>query len=246
MRYVRGDESLLFEPVSGTVDATYDEDWLTDGRPNFPVRTTGNLSLTVTPGATLTGVDVIAIHHHAVKQAATITLSGSVSSTIPTAAWPPDDIPKNWFRKLTTPVSVSSLGLAVTGNTDPVIIGGLFAGKSRTLEEFLMLGRTVDPGQPFRWEGEYGTVPPYDSGNGPQRRMTGQAYLTDAGLDDVEAWYLSTRSGTIPTLIIPEDDVNDAWLVTFHYTAQDFANAERPNARYSVNFEFAEIPRVRW
>lgn len=245
MRYVRPDLSLNGSAVSGTVDADYDNDWLVDGRPAFPVRVTGSFSLTVTPaGSPAPTIDVIALIHHNVRQAATVTLGGDLSSTIPTVPEPPDGIFPNIYRLLSTPDSVSSLVLGISGNTVPVITS-LYAGLSRELTP-LHLGRTEDPAEPFQWEGEGLTQAPYDPGVSDPWRSAGECILTDDELEDVRDWYLSTRRGTRPTLIILDDAINEAKLVVFRYKAVDLAPAPYPDALHTVSFEFVEIPRVRW
>jgi hypothetical protein len=237
--------------VSGTVDAGYVNTWLTDGRPSFPVRRTGTLSLTVTPSAAKM-VDVIALNHHNVRAAATVTLGGSLSSTIPTVAEPPDAIFPNIYRLLTTPVSVSSLVLGISGNTVPVITS-LYAGPSHTITP-LRLGRVRDPSVTFEWEGEMLTQAPYDPGISDPRRWRGDCVIDETELQEVEDWYLSTRRGTRPTLIIPDDNYNDAPLAVFRYNAVDLAPGAypvgspftEPEALFQVTFEFVEIPRLRW
>jgi hypothetical protein len=239
MRFVSPHQSVMFAPVTGTVDADFDPDWLTDGRPTMPVQKTGgSISLTVTPAAAL-NVDVIAVCQHAIRAAAAITLGGSLSSTIATAAYPPDSIPVNWFRKLSSPVSTSSIVLGVTGNTDPVIIGELYAGLSFEIASDLETGRTFDPGAPFSWEG-YAVQPPYDSGFSSPRRMRGQLQPTDAEYASLVACYQAVRRGTRPALVIPNDAVNDAWLSVFQWTESLVGGS------HIVTIEIVEIPRVRW
>lgn len=246
MRYVRPDESLLGAPVSGSVDADYTANWLTDGRPSFPVRVTGTLNLTVTPGGSPDPmVDVIALCHHNIQQAATITLGGSLSGGITTAPVLADGIPFNLYRILDSPVSVNTLVLGVSGNSVPVVIGYLFAGLSRTSTP-LHLGRAVTQSEPFAWEGETLTQAPYDPGLADARRISGECILTDTELAAVQAWYASTRRGTRPTLIIPDENVNDAWLAVFRYASQDLGPNTYPGALHQVTFEFVEVPRVRW
>lgn len=246
MIFVRPDESLLGSSVAGTVDATYTADWLTDGRPAYPVRRTGNLSLAMTPvGSPAPSCDVFAVHHHNLDAAATITLSGDVSTTIPTDGVPPDLIRNNWYRRITAPVPVDSLTLAITGNSGPIVTS-FYAGLGRELETPLFLGRGIEPSEPFAWEGEARLQAPHDPGYAEPRRLRGECVLTEDGLTDVRDWYASTRRGTRPTLIIPDENYNDAWLVVFRYTAQDFAPGDYPDALHAVTFEFVEIPRLRW
>jgi hypothetical protein len=254
LRYIRPDESIMFAPVSGTVDDTYLPAWLTFGDPSHPARTTGNMSLTVSPSPAQS-VDVIAVCHHNIREAASIALGGSVSSTIETHAHPPDDIPTNWYRLLTTPVSVSSLSLSVTGNTDPVIVGELYAGLSRTLPP-LRLGKRLAPGEVFPWEGEYSLLAPYDPGVHRTTRLQGTFYLTESQLNELHDWHLSQRNGSRPTLIILDYPQHHALLAVFNYEAEDFAPGDAlvegspvtdaPVALFLVTMQIVEIPRLRW
>lgn len=244
MLYVRSDESLLDATVTGTVDSTYTADWLVNGLPNYPVRRTGNLSLAIDQGSPGQSCDVFCLHHHNAEAGATITLSGDVSSSILAGTVPPDEIRHNWYRRIAAPVSISSLTLAITGNSDPITCS-FYAGLARELTE-LRLGRTLEPTDPFPWEGEALLQAPHDRGYAEPRRLRGDCILTEAQLADVRDWYASTRRGTKPTLIIPDTNYNDAWLVVFRYVAQDLAPDEYPDALHTVTFEFVEIPRVRW
>lgn len=240
VRFVRPDRSLLFAPVTGDVDATYSPSWLTNGNPAYPVRLSdGDLALAVAP-AVAVSADVFAIHHHNIPQAATVSLSGDITSTIPTAAWRADDIPLNWFRRLTTPVSVDSITVTVTSNPSASIVGGFYAGLSYQFTDDLLIGRSFDPGLPFLWESEYSLIPPYDPGIARPRRLSGSMIMGDEDYAELQAWDLSTRNGTRPSLIIPDDDVNDAWLALFSYR-ETF-----DTAWHYVTIEIAEIPRVRW
>jgi hypothetical protein len=47
-------------------------------------------------------------------------------------------------------------------------------------------------------------------------------------------------------LIIPDDNLNDAWLAVFRYSVSDTAPGTYPTALHLVTFEFLEVPRVRW
>lgn len=240
MRFVRPDR-MLEGSVAGTVDATYQAAWLIDRRPGYPVRrTSGDLSLAMTiAGSPSPTADVFAIHHHAISAAATVTLSGDVSTTIPTAAWPPDGIPANWYRRLTSPVSVGSVTLGITGNTGPDIVGGFIAGLSYRFTDDLLINRQFDPGTPFVWEGEFGLLAPYDSGVSKPRRLSGSMIMDDGDYAELVAWDLSTQNGTLASLIIPSDSVNDAWLGQFKYS-ETF-----DTAWHYVTIDIVEIPRVR-
>lgn len=235
MRIVSPHQSLLYAPVSGSVDADYVNTWLTDGRPGFPAKYTGTLALTVTPAAPQS-VDVICLHHHNVRAAAVVTLGGSLSGGITTVAPFSDAIFPNVFRLLTTPVSVTSLVLGVSGNTDPVVTS-LYAGLSTEISADFGHGRSFDPGKPFPWES---TMAPYDDGMAAPRRLSGAWLPTDAEYAALIACTQAMRNGTRPALVIPDDTVNDAWLCTFQWTEA------LVGGNHMVTIEIVEIPRIRW
>lgn len=240
MRLVSPHRSLMFADVTGTVDATYEADWLTDGQANTPVRTTGNLSLALA-AVTAQSVDVLAVCGHSIKAAASIAITGDITSTIPTATWPVDNIPHNWFRLLATPVvGVDALTLAVTGNTDPIYIAEFYAGLSWEPECDLRAGRQLDPGQVLAMMGEFGMTPPYDPGVALPRGMSGELALTDGEFAELVNIRAAQRNGSRPCLFIPDDDVNDAWLCQIRFTEQ------RTGGTHYVSLEVLEIPRLRW
>lgn len=240
MRFVRPDR-IIDGTVTGTVDATYSPSWLLDRRPGYPVRrTSGDLALSIAVGGSpAPEADVFAIHHHAIAAGATVSVGGDVTTTIPTAALPPDRVPRNWFRLLTAPVPVSDLTLGVTGNSGPDIIGGFIAGLSYQFSDDLLINRQFDPGVPFAWEGEYGVIPPYQPGMAKPRRVSGSMIMDGDDYAELVDWDLSTESGSLPSLIILSDAVNDAWLGYFKFT-ETF-----DTAWHYITIEVSEIPRFR-
>lgn len=238
--YVRPDESFMFGTVTGTVDAEYDADWLIDGRGSRPVRNTTNLSLTATAPSART-VTLIAICNHNI--AGTITVGGQAIGPATLGA---DGIYSNPYA---TVALGSQTSLALSCNGSPAIIGELYAGTSRTLERFqLHTGAELEEADPLTWEGDASSIPPYDPGVADARVLRGETLVSDTGLNDIRAWYRSTRRGTRPSLIVPIDTVNDAWLVTFTYRVElvRIHPSTPGQSIHRVQFEFVELPRVRW
>ena len=254
MRFVDPNLSIMFAPVAATPTVDFLASWLTDGRPGYPLQTDGDLSATVTPAASLM-VDTIAVCSHNILEAATITLGGSLSSSIETRPWLANGMPANWYRLLDTPVSVSSIVLGVTGNGGPVIVGELYAGLSQLLPQ-LHLGRRLAPDKVFPWEGEFSSLAPYDSGLGSFERITGTMILTEAQMNILRAWFLAQYNGSRPTLILPDYPANEAWICQFNYEAADLAPGtaffdgspvpDEPPALFQVSMEIVILPPLRW
>lgn len=241
--FCRPDQSFMFGTVSGTVDSDYNANWLLDGLAGRPVRrASGGLALTATAPASRS-VGIVAIVNHNI--AGSVAISGGVTATIPAATKTEDDIYLNSFVRI-TPVSASSLVMTAAGT--PAIVGELYAGQVHELERQLAVEPEFDLAEPFDWEGEFSSLAPYDPGLSDPRRLSGETIVSGTGLDEIHAWYRSTRRGTRPSLIVPVNVVNDAWLVTFRYRWRPHMMIDSNPARslHKVSFEFLELPRVRW
>lgn len=234
MRLVSPHRSILDAPVSGSVDATYDEAWLTTNSPGYPARTTGNMSLTVTVSGSM---DVIMVSHHSIVQGASI--SAGAFGTIPTTAVRGDGIPYNYGRVLSTPVSPGSIAFTVTGNTGPVIVGGLYGGLSYTFNDFLS-GRRFTPQAPFPWEGEFSSLAPYDSGIAAQRRVSGTIIINATSFEQLLLTHEAQRMGNRPVIWFESDSVNDPWLCQFSF------EDEHREGWHFISLQITEIPRLRW
>jgi hypothetical protein len=239
--YVRPDEAFTYGSVSGTVDATYDANWLVNGSPLAPAVGASGLTLTVTAPAARTVSLLAAVNSNVTG---TIAISGGVTGTIPAAAAAPDGAFLNPWVAI-TPVSASSLVMTV--GQSPSIVGELVAGTMRTLERQLLVDPEFDPSEPLPWLGEASSLPPYDPGV-VARTLVGETIVTQAGLEEIHAWYRSTRRGSRPTLIVPVDTVQDAWYVTFRYTFAPHMHGKTGvlPGMIRVRFAFTEVPRVRW
>lgn len=235
MRFVSPHRSILDNSVSGSVDLHYDEDWLTSNSAGYPVKTTGNMSLTVT---TTTNMDMIAVCHHSIVAAATITAGGF--GTIATTSARGDGIPYNYGKVVTSPVASGSLAFSVTGNTGPIVVGMLYAGLSYQFNDFLS-GRRFTPQAPFPWEGEFSSLAPYDMGLSAQRRVSGTVIIeTDASYEQLVLTHEAQRMGNLPVLWLDSDIVNDPWLCQFSF------EEEHREKKHFITLQIVEIPRLRW
>lgn len=254
MRIVSPENSLIGAAVSGTVSTDYLASWLTDGRSGYPARTDAGMSLTATPAAAIQ-VDTVAVINHNIEEDATITLGGSLSSTIVTQPWLSNGMPANWYRRLAVPASASSIVLGVAGNSGATIVGELYAGLAQEFPA-LHLGRRRSPARVFPWEGEFSSLAPYDNGIGPSVRVTGTMILTEEQMNALDACFLAQFNGSRPALILPDYPANIAWLAQFNYDADDLAPGAafvdgspaegEPPALFTVQVEIAVIPSLRW
>lgn len=240
------DESLIGATVTGTVDDDFFAEWLTDGRPGFPVKTTGDLSLSVALASPV-AVGIVSPINHTITPGNTLDLGGDITGSIAALAARRHGIARNPFALIaqTSPATpVSNLTVGVSGNTGAVVLGELWAGAVYELEWPLFSEPDFDPGQPFEWES---SLPPNDDMQ-EIRRLAGDTLLSDVGLAQVEGWWESTRKGTLPSLIVPDSLVNDAWLVTMRYVPHSIwlHDTDPLQSLHNVHLEFVELPRTRW
>jgi hypothetical protein len=226
--------------ATGTVDTTYQASWVVDSSPLRPVRASGGLSLSATAPASRS-VGIVALINS--------SSSGSVAGTAVAApSLGADSVHRNSYAQR-TPSSTSTAAVVVAGS--PAVLGMAWAGQVRQLERQLLTEPTFEAADPVEWES---ALAPYDTGVYPGRTLTGRTLVTDTGMDEIHAWHASTRNGIRPTLIVPVDDINDAWLVTFTYSASPVfyldaaVRVANPGhlSRWWVDFTFTELPRVRW
>lgn len=239
--YVRPDEMFTLDgTVTGGADTNYQDEWLVDGRPGRPVRgTSGTVSWTITnPSKTCS---LAAVCNHNVDASRSITLSGGLSMTLTGPALQANSIPLNPWGTVSES-SISTQTIAISSNSVPVVIGEFVVGKKRSLERTLRVKPTFSQRYLVTsHEAEFDSLMPYDKAI-VARELTGEVIVTDAGLADIQAWVDSTRGGSKLTLIVPDADVQDAWLVTItEFSYQPDAN----NVNF-VSLGFREFPRSRW
>jgi hypothetical protein len=238
LRIVFPHRSIIGATVTCAVDDTYLQDWLTDGLPGYPAVTAAAMSASIAISPAV-DVDVVAVTHHNLPEAAVITVGGDVTATIPTAATLPDDIPRGWFALLDDIVTgVDALTLGITGTN--IIIGEFYAGLSWTPVNGVHHGRQLDPGQQFAWEGEFSSLAPYWKGVRKPRRYQIELLLEDSEVEELQLGEIAQRSGNRPCLVIMDDTKNDAMLAVFSFTE----STDGGNHLYTI--EILEIPPLGW
>jgi hypothetical protein len=236
--YNRSDERLA-GACSGTVDATYDVDWLVDGRTSYPARyTASGVAWTIT--GTAQEVGILVVGHHLLDAALSVAISGDITDTVVVPTYGANGIPFNAYKSITPVAGVDSLTVTITGNTGPaVIIGEFVAGKARTLPGTLSKhtgflrnnfreNRSVDRA----W------IAPYDKGM-VSEQWTGTLLLTAAQRLELLAWEESQRAGTRPSVVI----INSLALFGFVEVGNQIPVGP---ALFKIDIRFVELPRTRW
>jgi len=230
--------------VGGTAVATdYEQGWLVDGRAGRPVRGVGGgLSLTITGAAKMCSGVVLA-HSN-------LTVAGTVGGDVSAALTPTtraNGITLNPWDEFTE-TSVDSLTFVVTGNPVDPVVGELFVGKLRRLARNLHRGQNVWGHQRYAIDpqAEFSSQNPYDRGL-EGRRLRGSNLYAPSDFDAIEAMVLSTRDGSRPLVIIPDDDdPTDAWVVKVVGFEWRRVPTSGGDIWYEVVLAFDEVPRHRW
>lgn len=230
--------------VTGSVDATYDEDDLCDGYSDTPVRVDGgSLSLAITGTSQL--INWLGIINHNLPTAASAAFSGL--GTVVTPAVPPGNIRYNGGQFI-TPTTAGSTTLTISTGS-PIIVGEAIAG---LMQEIWTLPPEVDHdhrGFAILPDAEYPTLG--YSKRAQQRRFGGSVWLTDADFLILRDCYLAAEENSLPTVIIPIPDeggtpalpIHDPWLVIWE------SFNPRPGPVFNtwlVDVTWQELPRYRW
>jgi hypothetical protein len=237
--YIRSDETFG-SAVSGTVDSTYDNEWLIDGRTSYPVRLTGSgIALTITGSAQAVGALVVG--HHLLDAALSVAITGDITNTVVIPSYGANGIPFNGYRLITEVPAVTTLTLTVTGNTGAaVIIGEFVAGKARTLPGTLS-AHTGFQRNNFAQQRQLDRawIPPYDKGMVAEQ-WEGTLLLTAAQRLELLAWEESQKSRTLPSVVI----INSLALFGFVEVGRQVALPG--GALFKIDIRFVELPRTRW
>jgi hypothetical protein len=240
--YVRPDEmQTLYGTVAttaGATDSDYLDEWICDGRAGRPARaTSGTVTWSITNPSMEVGL-VAVCHCNADVNA---TIGGGVSGTVIAGALQANGIRLNGFLAV-APTAITNLTVAFSGAASAVVLGEIIAGKRRTLTRPVYtedettvddFTRTVDV--------DLASIPPYDAGL-EGRTWSGSFVVDSTERDNILAWFRAQRAGTRPSLVIPIETVNDAWVCFLR----------RPTFRpvsgrhWSVSLTIDEVPRVRW
>lgn len=235
-----------YKAVSGSVlNATYLPDWAADGRFSRPFRGAGTGgSFTISGAAGM--VDMLVLGNSNIMGGATVSVSGSVTENFTIAAARPNEIPRNPFIWLDTPVSVSSLTVTVAGNADPFVVGEFFAGLS---EPFDFLEQDNEFGFEIYYieteDVDVSSVIPTDLG-AEARELSGGAWLTLQQRTFMEDWVSGSMGNTRPTILIPNESDDDAWACKVSAKITYKQKRGDPDRLYYGNMTLTEWKRHRW
>lgn len=224
---------------SGTEDSAYPAANIKDLNPAKPAQLTTTTGSWTFNFSSPQQVDLLAIVMHNLTAGLNVRLQANTTSswgapplslaiTIPT--YREDEFPYNPWLDVASIIPVAASRtyawwrLVVVGtNGAPVKIGEVWLGATkRNLIRNIKWGSTRSEERPgVVHMTDHLVRPKYDFGV-LRRSVVVEIENTDLSLEDVLAWGRSCRWAMRPTLIVPNPDVNDAWMVNFKTTEQSF------------------------
>lgn len=239
--YMRPDEwaslSATVTTSAGATDSDYIDDWVADGRPGRPAKsTTGTVTWSLTFSSAEVGLVAICNCNSDVN----VTIGGTVSGTVTAGALQPNGIRLNGFQTF-TPASGTTLTVAVSGAASAVTLGEVMAGKYRTLTAPRFDSTLSENDFGLSAEAEFASIHPFDRGL-VARTLKGSQLYTTADRDLILAWQRAQRANSRPSLIVPDSTVNDAWVVLL----SPIEYTQVGPGLWEVELEFQEYPRSRW
>lgn len=224
----------------GTTDSDYTNEWLADARYGRPARassTTMTWTITNTSGT----VNFVSMMHHNVSAGRSITIGGTIAAslTVPSPARP-NGIPRNPFASIAVNSAVTTMSVAIVGNTSPVI-GKVFAG---LLRSFPRQGFLVDAGLSDDLKMRPvtpGFLQTYDDGYSAPRTWVGTVRCSDAQADDMLALFEAQKGGSLPAILIPNIGLQDTRAVYF-----EAPRLKREGLLWRAELSAVEYPQARW
>lgn len=217
-RYVRPDENwaAVGAWTASTSQTNYAPTNVINNDPTKPWwSTSGTSSLHVELTSPAVDVDIIAFIHNNGDAGEAIVISGDLTGSV-TCARQGSGYPKNVAHYPVAGATAQSLTFTITGNSVNWAVGEMVIGTLRSFSDSLL----VEPVPVFDrirhvikdidedYEHEIRT----DLGS-ERWRARGRMYHDDAALDDFVAWWESTKGGSLPTLIVPDDHDEEVRLV---------------------------------
>ena len=220
------------------MDADYDALWMVDGQPHYPARGTSG-SFSATFSFTAGTVNFVGVFIHNLTGA--ITVGGGVSATIAASATQANGIPLNTYTTV-TPASASGFTLSAS-NATTWVVGEVIAGNatSITLPKLSSDDRGL-ANYTRETKVDVASIPPYDDGRAGAGPWKGTFLLTTSELDAIVQCYLAQRNGTIPTVVVPNTSVNEAWV---GFWREPQFTPLGP-AFWRVQLVFEPLPLMRW
>jgi hypothetical protein len=236
MIYQRPSDNIadLVTAVASNGDPDYPIANLYDKNPARPFKMTGTTGNVVWDFGSAKQLEIVSLIHTNLDAALNVRIQGNATDswgaptlneafTIP--AKDRDNFPVNPFLDLSAIVSRSFQfwRLVVVGvNSANVSIGEIWLGQTkRTLPHNYSWGfkrSAVRPIIEHRTDYQVSTI--YDLGT-KVKKLTGEIQTNDAGLTELTDWWDSCNGRALGTLIIPDPNVNEAWLARW-------ATIERP------------------
>lgn len=218
-------------------NATYNIQWITDGLPGRPVAA-GATSATWTAAGTAHPITLVTLISSNVDIGATVVMTTGTTPAVLSGG----RVPLNPFKYNAAGGSGGTISVAVSGNSVPVIAGMIAGGQALELE------RPIQPGGQRRWQ-RFNRQPDPQMGNIAiyrtdkyARTFNGTTTMSATGLAALQTWYDSTNDGELPSVIVPDPTLNDAWCVKFG----EFGWEKQGPDLFTVSLAFVEYPRVRW
>jgi len=259
LKYCRATDNVAgdVDPVASAEDATYPAVNLKNGNPARPAKLTTTTGTFAWDFGAAQRVDAVALINHNLDAGLEVRIQGDdsadfgslvVNTTITIPAWRADGFSVSPWLDLTGVSGYTASGLrywrinVVGVNTANVAIGEVILGETlRTLEVNMSWNANEAEEHPIvEHRSDFGVSTIYDFGTF-WRRLVGDLDTTDAGWASYQALAQAARVRARPFLILPDPDVNDAWLVRLAETR--FARALAFLDRNQVAIGFEEVAR---
>lgn len=241
---------------SGTEDPDYPAANLNNQVLALPAKLSTTTGAWVFTFSGLQRVDLVAIPHHNLAAGLEVRIQGnatdnwgapSLNTTITIPAYRGDGFPPGAWKDLTGVAGYTTAGyqywrLVVVGvNTANVAVAELYlVARKRTLNPNVNWGVRFSESRPIiENRSDYGVSTIYDLGV-TFRKLAGEVDTSDAGRADIQALFQDCRGRARQFLFIPDEDLNDAWVVRW---TSDLDPTLNQIDRNTIPLAFDEVSR---
>jgi hypothetical protein len=224
--------------AAGTADPNYPVTNGNNGRPDTPLKTTGNTATIRATFSSMTVQGVGLIHTNRPGASVTVTSSGGLNTTLTIPSAGEDSLPINGFKDVTGlagTTGITTLDFAIPAGTGNVAIGEVVIVSSLSTMSIVWGVSHADVHPIIEHRTEYDVSLIYDLGI-RYRTFEGRVVL-ESERAAITSLFRTCKGRVTPFFFVLDSDANDACLVRFKNTVLPWTRVQPRNSEAPIELE---------